>query len=125
MEAFAKGQFGDATVSRDPAAGLVSRAPALTAAELEVLKWIRLGKTNREIGKLLNRSEFTIKTHVAHMLEKAGVGNRIQLCAAVAMPTQHDARRSNTPALHTDLDPSRLVAEAGSGVESRLGFLAP
>jgi DNA-binding CsgD family transcriptional regulator len=94
VEAWAKRQFGDATGSQDTVAGLISRAPALTAAELEVLKWIRLGKTNREIGKLLDRSEFTIKTHVAHMLEKAGVGNRIQLCAAIGGSLQQDAQRS-------------------------------
>lgn len=50
-----------------------------TAAELEVLRWLRLGRTNREIGLILCKSEYTVKTHVQHMLEKSGLDNRLQL----------------------------------------------
>jgi DNA-binding CsgD family transcriptional regulator len=51
----------------------------LTCAELEVLKWVRAGRTNREIGRILCKSEFTVKTHVQRMLAKTGVDNRLQL----------------------------------------------
>jgi DNA-binding CsgD family transcriptional regulator len=51
----------------------------LTRAELEVLRWLRAGRTNKEIGKILCKSEFTVKTHVQRMLEKTGADNRLQL----------------------------------------------
>jgi DNA-binding CsgD family transcriptional regulator len=52
---------------------------ALTCAELEVLKWVRAGRSNREIGRILCKSQFTVKTHVQRMLAKTGVDNRLQL----------------------------------------------
>lgn len=51
----------------------------MTPAEWQVLKWVRLGKTNHEIGLILNRSPYTVKTHIQRMLEKTGLDNRIQL----------------------------------------------
>jgi DNA-binding CsgD family transcriptional regulator len=57
----------------------LSGAAQMTPAELEVLKWVRLGKTNQEIGMILGRSRFTIKTHIQRMLAKTGLDNRTQL----------------------------------------------
>jgi DNA-binding CsgD family transcriptional regulator len=51
----------------------------LTRAELAVLRWLGAGRTNKEIGKILCKSEFTVKTHVQRMLEKTGLDNRLQL----------------------------------------------
>lgn len=56
-------------------------ADPMTPAELEVLKWVRLGKTNNEIAMILGRSRFTVKTHVQRMLAKTGLDNRTQLSA--------------------------------------------
>ncbi len=61
----------------------------LTNAELQVLKWIRAGRTNREIGRILCKSEFTVKTHVQRMLAKTGLDNRLQL-AMHTRALQHD-----------------------------------
>lgn len=58
----------------------IATAPcAFTAAELAVLRWVRVGRTNREIGLILCKSEYTVKTHIQHMLEKSGLDNRLQL----------------------------------------------
>jgi DNA-binding CsgD family transcriptional regulator len=57
----------------------------LTNAELQVLTWLRVGRTNREIGQILCKSEFTVKTHVQRMLAKTGLDNRLQL-ALLARP---------------------------------------
>jgi len=57
----------------------LSGAARMTRAELEVLKWVRLGKTNQEIGMILGRSRFTVKTHIQRMLAKTGLDNRAQL----------------------------------------------
>ena len=52
---------------------------SFTNAELEVLRWVRVGRTNRDIGLILGKSAFTVKTHIQHMLEKTGLDNRLQL----------------------------------------------
>ena len=48
----------------------------LTARELEVLKLIVAGKSNRDIGTALFISEATVKTHVNSLLSKMGVEDR-------------------------------------------------
>ncbi|AKG74440.1 response regulator [Salinicoccus halodurans] len=50
----------------------------LSAREIEVLKEIVKGKSNKEIGKALFVSEKTVKTHVSHILNKLEVSDRTQ-----------------------------------------------
>ena len=52
--------------------------PGLTARELDVLRLIVLGKSNKEIGEGLNISEATVKTHINNILSKLGVTDRTQ-----------------------------------------------
>lgn len=50
----------------------------LSVRELEILKWIRIGKTNWEIAQVLGLSEYTVKNHVQKILQKLGVNTRSQ-----------------------------------------------
>src|SRR6185312_14626657 len=52
--------------------------PALTTRELEVLKRIVAGRSNKEIGGDLHISEATVKTHINSILGKLGVSDRTQ-----------------------------------------------
>src|ERR1700761_7580816 len=47
--------------------------PALTSRELEVLRAIVAGRSNKEIGAELSISEATVKTHINSILGKLGV----------------------------------------------------
>jgi DNA-binding NarL/FixJ family response regulator len=53
-------------------------APALTAQELEVLRLLALGRTNRQIAQSLLYSVSTVKAHVRSTIAKLGVSDRTQ-----------------------------------------------
>ncbi len=59
-------------------ADAVAGLEALTAREREVLAQIAEGRTNRQIARLLEMSEKTVKTHVSSVLAKLGVADRTQ-----------------------------------------------
>jgi DNA-binding NarL/FixJ family response regulator len=55
---------------------------SLTAREMEVIRALAKGKSNKEIGVALNISEGTVKVHVTHMLEKLNVTGRTEAIGA-------------------------------------------
>jgi two-component system NarL family response regulator len=50
----------------------------LTARELDVLKAIVAGRSNKEIASDLSITEATVKTHINNILSKLGVTDRTQ-----------------------------------------------
>lgn len=50
--------------------------PALTPREIEVLRWLAAGKTDREIAALLGCSYRTVQKHLEHLYVKLGVETR-------------------------------------------------
>jgi len=50
---------------------------ALTPREREVLQWAAAGKTNVEIGAILDMSPRTVEKHFEHVFEKLGVETRM------------------------------------------------
>ncbi|WP_254062165.1 response regulator transcription factor [Acidobacterium sp. S8] len=50
----------------------------LTFRETEVLRAVTNGKSNKEIGALLDISEATVKVHMTHILEKLNVTGRTE-----------------------------------------------
>ncbi len=53
--------------------------PSFTQRELEVLRLLVAGQSNREIAGLLRIDEGTVKAHVGRLLRKVGVANRTAL----------------------------------------------
>ena len=56
----------------------VTPPAGLTPRELEVLRLMAAGRTNREIGAALFISEKTVSVHVSHVLAKLGATNRAE-----------------------------------------------
>ena len=48
----------------------------LTAREAEVLYWLSMGKTNRDIAQILLLSARTVNKHLEQIFQKMGVDNR-------------------------------------------------
>ena len=53
----------------------------LTARELEVLRLVASGCTNREIAAALFVTQRTAATHITHILGKLGVESRVEAAA--------------------------------------------
>ncbi len=85
---------GEYWVGRDCVAGVIERMrerafPAETAPrqptfgfsprQLEIVSAILEGATNSDIAKQLSISATSVKYHLKHMFEKAGVSNRVEL----------------------------------------------
>jgi transcriptional regulator EpsA len=55
----------------------------LTTREMEILQWIAMGKTNSEIGSILELSLYTVKNNVQRIFKKLNVSNRAQAVAVL------------------------------------------
>jgi ATP/maltotriose-dependent transcriptional regulator MalT len=64
-----------------------SRPSGLTEREVEVLRLVARGCTNREIADALVLSEHTVRRHLQNVFGRLGVSSR---AAAVAFAVQHD-----------------------------------
>jgi NarL family two-component system response regulator LiaR len=54
------------------------RVEALTDREIDVLRLIGRGQSNKQIAQQLNLREETVKTHVSKVLHKLGMNSRTQ-----------------------------------------------
>ncbi len=61
-----------------PSDGVPAGLEHLTARELEVLALVAKGRSNAEIAKELFLGETTVKTHVARILQKLSLRDRVQ-----------------------------------------------
>jgi|WetSurMetagenome_2_1015567.scaffolds.fasta_scaffold421355_1 two-component system, NarL family, response regulator len=73
-------QAGQRTIPPEIAARLAERIPRseLSPRELEILRWVARGKSNREVAQELDISEGTVRVHVSNILSKLDCGDRAQ-----------------------------------------------
>jgi DNA-binding NarL/FixJ family response regulator len=80
IEAIKNVHSGKRYIPRDIAARLAERMmrTELTARELEILRMLAKGLTNKQIGKVLSISGNTVKNHVNSVIEKLEVCDRTE-----------------------------------------------
>lgn len=60
---------------------VVASGSQVSPRELQCLRLIAAGNSNRDIGKLMHLSEFTIKTHVGRLYRRLGARDRAHAVA--------------------------------------------
>jgi len=80
VAAIRKVHVGERVISPAVGARLAERMTRaeLTAREIEVLKLMAKGRSNKEIGSALGIAEVTVKLHVGHLLTKLNANDRTQ-----------------------------------------------
>ena len=83
----------DALLRRSPAqaSDRIAHDACLSQRETEIVEAVKLGLTNKEIGRKLRISDTTVKTHLEHIFHKLHVSRRVQVAIASRLPRQ-DAR---------------------------------
>jgi len=79
----------------------VAPATMLSRREIQVLYWVRQGKTNHDIAQILGISAPTVKNHLQKLMRKLNVANRAQAVAKSAtlrLVAHSDGRSVATPA---------------------------
>jgi two-component system nitrate/nitrite response regulator NarL len=61
-----------------PSTQKTSKVDSLTQRELQNLKLIANGKSNKEIANKLGITEATVKVHVKNLLKKLGLKSRVE-----------------------------------------------
>ncbi len=71
-----------------------SREEPLTAREMEILRWVARGLSNKEIGARLGLSPHTVKAHLRSILDKLHLRSRAE---AAAWAVSHDLLNDRHP----------------------------
>ncbi|QQP88677.1 response regulator transcription factor [Skermanella sp. TT6] len=74
-------QLADLLIEKTPHdldPGLAERRRALTAKELEVMQYVKLGYSNKQIARTLGIADITVRLHINNAFRKMNVKNRIQ-----------------------------------------------
>jgi DNA-binding NarL/FixJ family response regulator len=92
-------------------------AESLTGREVEILRYVASGLSNKEIARLLCVGEKTVKTHVSNILSKLGFQSRTQAALFAARNGLVDGL------LPTDAPPSRSNGSNSSSGRQPIGIL--
>jgi DNA-binding CsgD family transcriptional regulator len=66
------------------ASEFAARLAGLSRREKEIVRWVKLGKTNSEVAKVSGLSENTVKHHLTRIFGKLAVDTRVQLLHRLA-----------------------------------------
>ena len=80
----------------------------LTPRESEIVRYVMLGESNKQIARRLGISNYTVRDHVSNLLKKAGVTSRSRLALVLSAPLPHAVHE---PAPHGHPEP--LLPAAG------------
>lgn len=91
----------------------------LSETELEILRQVATGATNREIGRTRHISEATVKKHISNINLKLGTGNRTEAVrralemglVVVETPADQEARSEDARDREADAAETRRLAE--------------
>jgi DNA-binding CsgD family transcriptional regulator len=96
-------------LAHDGAPVRATRPPIhLTPRELDVVRYVMLGESNKQIARRLGISNYTVRDHVSNLLKKAGVTSRSRLALVISTPVAHAVHE---PAIEARPEP--LLAVAG------------
>ena len=79
----------DQTESREQSVNPENAFAVLTDRERQIMRLIARGLSNKEIGRLLNIADGTIKVHLHNIFQKLEISNRTALAA---LAISHDDR---------------------------------
>jgi DNA-binding NarL/FixJ family response regulator len=82
LDGRAQGLLPRAKAADAAVAAVAAVGPRLTRRELEILRLVSEGRSNRAVGQLLWVSDQTVKFHLANIYRKLGVGSRYQAAQA-------------------------------------------
>jgi transcriptional regulator EpsA len=63
----------------------------LSKREIEIMTWVRMGKTNHEIASILGISIFTVKNHLQHIFKALDVNTRMEAVSKVVHSRKQDS----------------------------------
>lgn len=74
----------------------------LTPRESEIVRYVMLGESNKQIARRLGISNYTVRDHVSNLLKKSGVSSRSRLALVLPAPAIQPA---STPFRASSADP--------------------
>jgi DNA-binding NarL/FixJ family response regulator len=94
---YVPGPISDATIAKEQPPGTPGprrTQPHLTPRESEIVRYVLLGESNKQIARRLGISNYTVRDHVSNLLKKSGVTSRSRLGFVLSAP----APQANEPA---------------------------
>ena len=111
-------EFTSPTCLPSPSQGQSGTGPAprqpplhLTPRESEIVRYVMLGESNKQIARRLGISNYTVRDHVSNLLKKSGVTSRSRLALVLPAPMVQPAVGASHPG---PINPISIAARPAS-----------